>query len=399
MIINAIGPTLIVAGTAIGASMLALPIVVVYPGIAISILVLVLIWSLSYSSSIMMMKLDLNRNGKDLNIASIFLETFPSRFSYLFIISILLLFFQSLLSAYLTGGEAILSIFLPSNYLEIKSFARSMMILFIFSIPIIYSSKLVDWINRVLFFILLILFFIMVIGLIPYIKQENLFFRMNNETLYNKIIYLKSSIPIFFTSFGFHGSIPSLVHYCQYQENILRKSFFFGSLIPLIIYVIWIICIIGTIDHKEQESIRKIDDLILILSSKNRIIQVTSQLFSFLAIFTSFFGVGSALFQLILELIKNKRKFFLKHIFFFNDKLIAALLAFLPLVFLHYYQINDNFIIILDYSVIFLSILSLIIPSIITIKLNKKISFIIISRLFICFGLCLILLIFVNNIT
>ncbi|SUC05558.1 aromatic amino acid transporter [Pasteurella canis] len=50
---------------------------------------------------------------------------------------------------------------------------------------------------------------------------------------------LLSASPIFFTSFGFHGSIPSLNHYLQGNVKALRFAILTGSTITLVFYIVW----------------------------------------------------------------------------------------------------------------------------------------------------------------
>lgn len=45
-----------------------------------------------------------------------------------------------------------------------------------------------------------------------------------------------SAIPVIFTSFGFHGSVPSIVSYMNGDIRKLRRVFMIGSAIPLIAY-------------------------------------------------------------------------------------------------------------------------------------------------------------------
>ncbi|WP_351060773.1 aromatic amino acid transport family protein, partial [Psychrobacter sp. TB20-MNA-CIBAN-0197] len=48
-----------------------------------------------------------------------------------------------------------------------------------------------------------------------------------------------SAIPVIFTSFGFHGSIPSIVKYVGVEIKVLRKVMIAGAALPLVIYIFW----------------------------------------------------------------------------------------------------------------------------------------------------------------
>ncbi len=56
-----------------------------------------------------------------------------------------------------------------------------------------------------------------------------------------------SAIPVIFTSFGFHGSVPSIVNYMGGNIRKLRWVFIIGSAIPLIAYIFWQLATLGAI--------------------------------------------------------------------------------------------------------------------------------------------------------
>ncbi|XVN43640.1 MAG: aromatic amino acid transport family protein [Candidatus Rickettsia vulgarisii] len=59
-------------------------------------------------------------------------------------------------------------------------------------------------------------------------------------------------IPLIFTSFGFQGSLHSIVSYCNKDIITLRKAIFCGCLIPAVVYVIWTVSTLAVISHKDQ---------------------------------------------------------------------------------------------------------------------------------------------------
>ena len=119
---------------------------------------------------------------------------------------------------------------------------------------------------------------------------------------------MPTSLPVIVTAFGFHIVIPILARYLKHQILLLRLSLFLGSLIPLIIYCIWQVVIIGSIPFEGDFS------LSAILTSKNQlyslleampkltgiqgIIQI-SLFFCGLAIFTSLIGVSLSLWDFL----------------------------------------------------------------------------------------------------
>lgn len=49
-----------------------------------------------------------------------------------------------------------------------------------------------------------------------------------------------------FTSFGFHGSVPSIVSYLNGDIRKLRRVFIIGSFIPLVAYIFWQLATLGS---------------------------------------------------------------------------------------------------------------------------------------------------------
>ncbi|MFA0373280.1 aromatic amino acid transport family protein, partial [Vibrio sp. 10N.222.54.F6] len=60
-----------------------------------------------------------------------------------------------------------------------------------------------------------------------------------------------AAIPVVFTSFGFHGSIPSIVRYLDGDVRSLRKVMIIGSALPLVIYVFWQSVTLGVISQEQ----------------------------------------------------------------------------------------------------------------------------------------------------
>ena len=69
------------------------------------------------------------------------------------------------------------------------------------------GTSLVDLFNRFLFSAKIIFLVVMLVLLLPHIHKVNLLTLPLQQGL------ALSAIPVIFTSFGFHGSVPSIVSY------------------------------------------------------------------------------------------------------------------------------------------------------------------------------------------
>lgn len=104
------------------------------------------------------------------------------------------------------------------------------------------GTALVDLFNRFLFSAKIVFLVIMLALLMPHIHQVNLLTLPVEQGL------ALSAIPVIFTSFGFHGSVPSIVSYLGGDIRKLRRVFIIGSFIPLVAYIFWQLATLGSID-------------------------------------------------------------------------------------------------------------------------------------------------------
>ena len=148
--------------------------------------------------------------------------------------AVLIIFLYAILSAYVSGGSSILGGLLPT-IVDAETTTKIAGVIFtvVFGSFIVVGTTSVDAVNRIIF-ATKILAFILVLGLLlPKVTVDHLLAMPINNAL------LISAMPIFFTSFGFHGSIPSLNKYLDGNVKALRISIVVGTAIPLIAYILW----------------------------------------------------------------------------------------------------------------------------------------------------------------
>ena len=178
--------------------------------------------------------------------------------------------------------------------------------------------------------------------MLPEIKFDNLMATPIDNAL------IISASPVFFTAFGFHGSIPSLNKYLGGNVKALRISILAGSAITLCAYILWQMSTHGLLTQNEFLQILKEDATLnglvkatLAITGSNMIAGAV-KLFSTLALVTSFLGVGLGLLECIEDLLKRS----------FNvtaGRISLGLLTFIPpLVFALFYP--EGFILALGYA-------------------------------------------------
>ncbi|GAB4221776.1 MAG: aromatic amino acid transport family protein [Francisella sp.] len=285
---------------------------------------------------------------------------------YLVFFSIIyMLLLYSLMSAYTTQGS-----FLVSSIANFDTSNKIMVGLagIIFTLifgTLMFSYKISDYSNRI-FVILKFLFFAIAIAI--------MIFYININFLNNKPISLSSFIfawPTLLPSFGFHNIIPVIYEYQKGDIKKIKKSIFIGSVIVLIVYIIWIFLALSLIPQQGLHSyqtlfnngnntptgfaieIKKLSGSIILESGLN--------IFIHMAIITSFIGVG-------VSLIHYVRDLFNRYNIKINNLFLGLICFIPPLIFTNFYP--QGFILALQYAAIFAVIIFVYTP----VFLNKKID-------------------------
>ncbi|SPY32770.1 aromatic amino acid transporter [Pasteurella canis] len=335
------GSTLLVSGTMIGAGMLAMPLTSAGIGFSFTLVLLIALWALLTCTALLFVEV-YQTTDADAGIGTLAAQYF-GRFGRIVATTVLLVFLYALLSAYVTGGGSILASSLPTvvNENTTSKIAIGIFTLF-FGAFVIIGTKSVDGINRLLFFIMLTTFVFVLCLMLPKVTVNNLMAMPIDKAL------LLSASPIFFTSFGFHGSIPSLNHYLQGNVKALRFAILTGSTITLVFYIVWQFSTHGVLSQSHFLDILQQDPTLNGLV--NASFQITGstmlaqavKIFSALALITSFLGVALGLFECIEDLLK--RVFNIS-----GNRMILGILTFLPpLLFAFFYP--QGFVLALSYA-------------------------------------------------
>ena len=332
-----VGSTLLVAGTMIGAGMLAMPLTSAGIGFGFTLVLLLGLWALLTFSALLFVELYQTAES-DAGIGTL-AEQYFGKAGRIIATAVLIIFLYALIAAYVSGGGSLLKDLLPESFGDKVSI---LLFTVIFGSFIVIGTHSVDKINRVLFFVMLAAFAVVLSLMLPEIKFDNLMATPIDNAL------IISASPVFFTAFGFHGSIPSLNKYLDGNVKALRISILAGSAITLCAYILWQMSTHGLLTQNEFLQILKEDATLnglvkatLAITGSN-IIAGAVKLFSTLALVTSFLGVGLGLLECIEDLLKRS----------FNvtaGRISLGLLTFIPpLVFALFYP--EGFILALGYA-------------------------------------------------
>ncbi|NQZ93239.1 MAG: amino acid permease [Moritella sp.] len=295
-----VGSTLIIAGTALGGGMLALPLASAGLGFYPSALLIITNWALMTYTALLMLEIHqhaehdatLNSLAKNLlGKPGQYLATFASFF-----------LFYALCAAYIAGGGSQLTNKINDFMnLELTPQVGAILLTIIVATVVSIGTHSVDIVNRVLFSVKIVVLALTLSLLFPHVESINLLEMPVQQGL------LLSALPVIFTSFGFHGSIPSIVRYVGIDIKMLKKVMICGASAPLVIYLLWQVATQGVLSQTELMANNSLTSFIASLSSVLQQPQVSQSVsvFADLALATSFLGVSLGLFDLLSGMMKR----------------------------------------------------------------------------------------------
>ena len=161
--------------------------------------------------------------------------------------AVLIVFLYALIAAYVSGGGSLLMDLLPAiGDKDTMNKIAVLVFTIFFGSFIVIGTHSVDKVNRVLFFVMIATFYLSTrINANQNIKFDNLMAMPIDNAL------IISASPVFFTAFGFHGSIPSLNKYLDGNVKALRIAILVGSGITLFAYFLWQLSTHGLLSQNE----------------------------------------------------------------------------------------------------------------------------------------------------
>lgn len=303
----------LVAGTAIGAGTIALPLVLVKIGISATVLLMLSTWALCYYTALMGLELNL-RAKKGLTLGELGSTFSGLKAQWIGTISMLFLCY-GLLCAYLSGAGSVLTNITTHLGYNITAYAWTNITAILLFLVLVYGIKIVMHMNKYFFYILMVGFSIMIAWLVRETSLENIILNQNQQQ--NHLNSWTIGIPVLFTSFGFHVVFHTLSNYLNMDKNLLKKAFWWGSLITASIYMAWTLGILLFISQKSPSFY---DAMVFKTISVGELIGQLGALMntphahlliwiiSLFAILTSLLGVGIALKEQLSEKFSNNDK-------------------------------------------------------------------------------------------
>ncbi|MGD9593096.1 MAG: amino acid permease, partial [Candidatus Berkiella sp.] len=349
------GGAMLVSGTCIGAGMLALPVSTAAGGFFPSAILFVFCWFMMLLSAFLMLEVSL-WYPQETNLITMAKSTLGKSGEIIAWITYVL-FLYALMTAYTSGAAGIIG-----KILGTIGFDESMGVwvtVVIFASIVYFGARSVDWANRFMMIGLICAYVILVSKVVPKVSMDLL-----GD---GQAKYLWTTGPLLVTSFGFHLLIPSLKNYLNSDVKALKYAIFFGSLIPLVVYLLWEVLILGVIPTKGEQGLvailntehntgkQAVIELTQLLSHllKNPQITMLTSFFGLCAMLTSFIGVALGLFDFFADGFHISKTA--------KGKFTLAALTFLPPLLMALFY--PRFITALHYAGFFAAILLVIYPA------------------------------------
>lgn len=293
---------LLVAGTCIGAGMLALPIVTGISGFYPAMFVSTLCWLFMLCTGLLFLEVTLwmEDGANVLSMAQRFLGPIGKFFGG---ISFLFLYY-CLQVSYLSGGVPLMnSLISKSTGLAVSDFSGYLLFTLFFGVIVYLGARLVDRVNWILM-IGLVVTFVLLIGVGSTEVQASYLKRANWGLCL-------LAAPTLFSAYGYHNIIPTISTYLKRNVVKLRLSIIFGTAIPFLAYSIWQWMIIGSLT--EAQLMRADREGVPISQALQEItghpwVTALGVYFGLFALVTSLLGVSLSMVDFLADGLKIKRE-------------------------------------------------------------------------------------------
>lgn len=316
------GGSMVVAGTAIGAGMLGLPMISAGMWFKWSVLIMVISWFCMLRASQAILEVNLRFEPGD-SLHTLVYRTLGPAWSLVNGLSVAFVLY-TLVYAYVSSGGSVVQQAMQSGWgITPPRILTSLFFSLLLTACVWWSSRAVDRLSVLLMGGMIITFFLSVGGMIGNASLENLLGSQNK----GEAIFVFGALSTYLTSFCFHASVPSLIKYIGKEPRIINACLCNGTFIALVCYLGWIAAADGILDREEFRAViaagGNVGHLVAASgSSLSYIIQKMLEAFALFAIATSFLGAGLGLFDYMADLCRfdNSRR----------GRTLTMLITFLP---------------------------------------------------------------------
>ncbi len=312
------GGSLLIAGTTIGVGMLALPVVTGEGGFFPAIVIYFLCWLFMLCTGLLLLEVCtwMPKDSNLITMAHRLLGPIGKNVCWV----VYLFLFVAVMIAHIVGGGSVLSEITGGTIPE----WASMILYVLFFSPVVYlGTRWVDRLNMLLMLGVAISYFFF-IG----VSHDHV-----NLSLLKRMDWSKAwiGLPVLFTAFTFQLIIPTLMTYMDRNVKKVRLAIFCGTSIPLIVYLIWELLILGIVPvdgpngliaaaARGETAVMPLKEFVGV-----PVLFAVGKSFAFFTLTTSYIGLSLAYLDFLADGLKVKKKGF--------RKVLLCLAVFVPPVF------------------------------------------------------------------
>lgn len=296
-----LGGAMIIAGTIIGAGMLANPTATSGVWFLGSLLVLVYTWFSMLTSGLMILEVN-THYPHGANFDTMVKDLLGKGWNIVNGVAVAFVLYLLTYAYIFVGGD------LTAQALNGQPLIVGQLVFFVlFAGCVWWSSRVVDRFSTVLIGGMVLSFIWATGGLLNSVKLPILL-DSNAPANTQYWIYTATALPVCLASFGFHGNVSSLLKYFQGDAKKVSRALLAGTLIALVVYVLWQLAIHGNLPRNAfAPVIEKGGNIGVLIETLSQFVQTGSmatvlQFFSYMAIASSFLGVTLGLFDYLADL-------------------------------------------------------------------------------------------------
>lgn len=295
------GSILLIAGCSMGAGMLGLPVVTGSVGFIPATLLFILIWAFMALSGLVLAELVLSYKETGVNLLGLAKDSLGTVGMTVTSLTFMFLFYAIMTACILATSLLIHEFFGLS-----QTVAACIVVLLIYLV-ITKGLCHVDGWNQLLMVGLIFCYVALIAAGIAGVETSRLLRADFSASLI--------CLPILVVSFGYHNLVPTLASYLNQSRKELKRAIVIGSLIPLMVYLLWEFVILGIvpIDNlaiwKEAQKGGEMITQVLATQIGSSMIVKIAQGFAFFAIATSFLPIAFSFMDFLKDgFLKGRRQ-------------------------------------------------------------------------------------------
>lgn len=296
---HVVGGTLLIAGTTIGVGMLALPVATGPGGFVPSMIIYLICWVFMLCTGLLLVEVSLWM-PKDTSFISMADKILGPIGRHIFWVVYLFLF-VTVMIAHAAGGGAVL---LDITGWNMPNWAAVLIYSSVLA-PVVYlGARSVDRLNMFLISGVVICYLAFLGVSSGHVKLSLLSYSNWGKAWL--------ALPILFTAFTYQVIIPTLMTYMERNVKKIRLAIFLGSSIPLVIYLVWELVILGIVPSEGAgglvEAGKQGQNAIGPLKQLVPQVFNIGKYFAFFALTTSFIPLALSFFDFLADGLKWEKK-------------------------------------------------------------------------------------------